>query len=547
MLSKKQENLIIAALWILAALVMIKSIFTDFGYDNAYQIAMSYRHICGDRMLLEMWEPHQTSKFFTDIMLLIYRAFVPDYTGIAIFMQIVGTVVSLMIASAALKVMGRYLDRITKHALLVFLVIFKVKQTPFIDYAGQMILLSVLVFVFLFRWEETESPLYPLLAGACTFLEVLSYPTALIAILPAVVFLVTGSVKKKIPGLLIYLAGGGVPAVIYALYFVLRLGIGGVLETAELIFGSDSHSSTPHFGAYWLGFLQALAVLAACVAAGAVIWSIAGRKKKISLPVLVAAVMTAAEPILIFVTNKTGFDVRCFIFIVPVILILCGLAVYRKMERGEKRIWLFGTLFSFSSFLAAMLLSDLGIITICAYLMLGGAVSYIPLKYLCREYRQAAVLVTCLILFHRGLVVWGYGNYGSVNLSTEVQNIVREGPAVGIVCDNFNRAKFSVDYRELRALLKPEDRVLVVGSWLMDPLMFLYTEAEISNYSVIDTPVYNETLEEYFRRNPGKYPTVVLVDCWFGNLNVSSESYVMKWVERNFTKENDLSYYRVYR
>lgn len=540
--------MIIAALWILAALVMLKSILTDFGYDNAYQIAMSYRHIQGDRMLLEMWEPHQTSKFFTDIMLLIYRVFVPDYTGIGLFMQIVGTIVSLMIASAALKVLRGSLDRITRHALLVFLAVFKVKQTPFIDYAGQMILLSVLVFVFLLRWEKRENPVYPLLAGACTFLEVLSYPTALITLLPAIVFLVTCRTKKKVPGLLIYLAGGGVPAVIYALYFIVRLGFSGVLEIAGLIFGSDSHSATPHFGDYITGFLVALAVTLAGIIAATVLYLIIDRKKNISFPVLTALTLAVAEPVLLFATRRGAVDVRCFIYIVPAILTVCAVAFYKKMTGEEQRVWLLGASLSFASFIAAFILSDLGVLTICAYLMLAGAVSFIPLKYMCRDHRQLAVLVTCLVLFHRGLVVWGYGNTNErVMLTPEVQNIVREGPALGIVCDHMNKAKFSADHKELRELLTSEDRVLVVGPELTDPFVFLYTDARIANLSVIDTPVYNETIEEYYRRNPGKYPTVVLVDCWFGNLNIPTDSYIMKWVESSFEAVQDLSYYRVYR
>ena len=46
---------------VLASLaVSIKSIFIDFGFDDAYSVAMSYRHLSGDRMFLEMWEPHQS-------------------------------------------------------------------------------------------------------------------------------------------------------------------------------------------------------------------------------------------------------------------------------------------------------------------------------------------------------------------------------------------------------------------------------------------------------------------------------------------------------
>ena len=59
--SKKYIEICMIIFLVLASLaVSIKSIFIDFGFDDAYSVAMSYRHLSGDRMFLEMWEPHQS-------------------------------------------------------------------------------------------------------------------------------------------------------------------------------------------------------------------------------------------------------------------------------------------------------------------------------------------------------------------------------------------------------------------------------------------------------------------------------------------------------
>ena len=76
------------------------------------------------------------------------------------------------------------------------------------------------------------------------------------------------------------------------------------------------------------------------------------------------------------------------------------------------------------------------------------------------------------------------------------------------------------------------DKVLIIGPELMDSLVFLYTDSEIANFTVIDTPVYNETLDEYYRCNPDKRPTVVLIDCWFGIPYIPEGSYIMNWVKK---------------
>ena len=93
-----KTGIIIKILWILAVLVSIKTIFTDFGGDNAYSMAMSYRHITGDRMFLEMWEPHQTSIFLTDILMWVYGLVVPSFTGVAVYLQVCGTLFFALIA-----------------------------------------------------------------------------------------------------------------------------------------------------------------------------------------------------------------------------------------------------------------------------------------------------------------------------------------------------------------------------------------------------------------------------------------------------------------
>ncbi len=544
----RRDNRIIVALWIVAGLVMLKSIFTDFGYDNAYQVALSARHISGDRMFIDMWEPHQTSAFFTDILLLIYRVMVPDYTGVAIFTQIIGTAVAVVVALAAIHEIKAYTNRVVAHAAFIFLAVFKVKQTPFIDYAGQMVLLSILVFVLLLKWDKEGKIIFPVAAGFLTFLEVLSYPTAVFAIIPACCYLFTSGQGKRARGVVAYLSGGGVPAALYAAYFIAKVGLSRLMDTAGLIVSSDSHSSVPHIGDYWVPFLYAVVLLVACFGAGVVIRLILRKKKEISVLFVSLLLLTIAEPVLLFITRNGKADYRCFIYIIPVVLILLAASVFKKMAAAERRVWLLGVSVSLATFLAAIVLSDLSFITICAYLYLGGAVSFIGLKYLDIGCARVAITCTLLILLHRGIVIWGYGNTaGNVFLINEVQNIVRDGPALGIVCDHMNKTKFSTDLRELRECIGQDDVVLTVGPDLMDSLVYLYTDARVSNYSVIDTPVYNETLNEYYRLNPDRFPSAILVDCWFGNLNIPPDSFIMEWVTQNFTEYTDLSYYRLYR
>ena len=137
----------ISLLWIAVVLASIKSLFTDVGFDNAYTVAMSFRHLKGDGMFAQMWEPHQTSIFFTDFFMWLYHLFVPSYTGVMFYLQIVGTAFFAAIG----VLLYRFLKEITGNDIaqlaVMFFVMFRAKQTPFPDFANLQIAFSMLTFL----------------------------------------------------------------------------------------------------------------------------------------------------------------------------------------------------------------------------------------------------------------------------------------------------------------------------------------------------------------------------------------------------------------
>ena len=47
----------------LSLLASFKMVFFSLGLDEEYQVVMAYRNARGDRLFLDMWEPHQSSAF----------------------------------------------------------------------------------------------------------------------------------------------------------------------------------------------------------------------------------------------------------------------------------------------------------------------------------------------------------------------------------------------------------------------------------------------------------------------------------------------------
>ncbi len=546
-MSEQKEKFILKGLWILTILVCIKSIFTDFGADSGYQVAMSYRHLQGDMMLKQMWEPHQTSIFLNDLLMGLYHLIVPSYAGVVLFLQVVGTALFGLLGWFVYRTIRNVTGNFTGQAIWMFFMVFRAKQTPFPEFANLEIGFSILIFCLLLRFYKAQEKWHlPVLMGLCAFLQALSYPSCVIGA-AAVVLLFFLKTEKKWKNTLLFLGTAGVLGLIYLGYFFVRLG-GEIFVTAiRNIFLSDTHS-TFKFGGYWTGFLLLTGAVLGSIALAALLKLLVKEKLPFSVGTLSAGVFFIVELGMLALQRRLGVDWNCSIYVLPVILLLLAAAGYKKASKGEKEIWLTGVLLSLASFLATLLLTDLGMITITAYLVLGGAVSLLLFKHLFKDDKIVIMMVLLIILAHRGLVVWGIGNTNDrVRTIWEVQNFIRSGPAAGVVCDHVTKAQALWTLEDFAAYLQPEDKILVVGEELIDPMVYLYANCEISNYSTIDTPKYNECLEEYFRLNPQKEPTVVAVSSWFGTPNVPDDTYVMKWVNERCELWTDARYFRLYR
>lgn len=571
-MSEKKERIALKILWILTILACVKSVFTDFGPDSAYQVAMSYRHLRGDAMLLQMWEPHQTSIFVNDLLMGLYHLVVPSYAGVVLYLQVCGTLAygllgwyvfrtvtrcgSASQASGAGaadlgsgidadKMIGTGLaDRFTGQALWMFLLVFRAKQTPFPEFANLEIGFSILTFCFLLRFFRRQDKLhYLILAGVSVALQVLSYPSCVLSAVAVVILLFAFS-KHKWKNCLVFVGTEAVLGLSYLAYFLAKLGFSTFALVIRNVFLSDTHS-TFRFGGYWTGFAVMAGAMAGCTALAALV-----RKgvSKFSLGTISATIFLILELVMLALQRKTGIDWNCSIYVLPVALVLLAIFGYGKASGEERQVWVTGMALSAASFFATMLLTDLGMITIAAYLVLGGMVSLLLIKHVFKDDKHVIFMILLIVLVHRGLVVWGIGNTnGRVQTIWEVQNVIRGGPAVGVVCDHVTKQQAIWTIEDFQKYLSPEDKVLFVGGELMDSLTYLYTGAEISNYSTIDTPQYNACLDEYLALNPEKTPTVVVVSSWFGASNVPEDSWIMQWVNARYELVADGCYWRFYR
>lgn len=546
---EKNRKKCIAVLWVAVVLASIKSIFTDTGFDNAYTVAMSFRHLKGDGMFRQMWEPHQTSIFFTDFFLWLYHLFVPSYTGVMFYLQIVGTLFFAGIAA----VLYRFLKKITGSEIaqlaVIFFVMFRAKQTPFPEYANLQIAFSSLLFVSLISFiREQRKKRYLCSAAVFLCLEILAYPSCLLVYFPVAAILL-GKTEERWKNLGIFTGLCAFFGFVYGGYFVCRVGPQRLARNLANIFYADSHSGGAIVSQwnYFSGILTAAVWVALCaVLAWILRW--AGRKvldKQMDFFALYGFALFFSEIAFLLLQKKTGLDWTCTFYILPALLMGLSCTVYKEMDAQERTIWQVGTLLALSSFAATCLLTNLGLITMMPYMVLGGVVSFAALRHRKKQIEIFLLAVCALVTMHRGLVVWGYANKGNIYLVQDVCTIIQSGPSWGIVSDYMTCYRITYDAEDHNRFVTPEDSLLLVGDWLIDSMEYLLTDADISNYSTIDTPTYNEKLLDYLESYPEKTPTVVAVSCFYGAM--PETSWIMQWVNENYEAVGDGRYWRYYR
>ena len=149
---------------------------------------MACRILTGDRMFLEMWEPHQTSGFLTAGLAAVFVRVTGSYDYLILFLRFSGAGIQALISLFLYRTLRK---RFSEEAAFFVAVFFyntlpKWIQTP--EFANMLVWFSTLAFACFLRYflplEEkwAGKRLWLVAAGACLSAMVLAYPSLVLAI-----------------------------------------------------------------------------------------------------------------------------------------------------------------------------------------------------------------------------------------------------------------------------------------------------------------------------------------------------------------------------
>ena len=148
----KNFKIVLIVLSIFAA---VKMLFFAFGLDEEYQLVMAYRHVKGDKLFLDMWEPHQSSAFLCALLMRPYLA-VCGKTGVVIWLRLCGTFFHLGVSVYLCRTLRRMIGR--DNAFLLGLIYFNTipKQIMLPEFGIMQVWFLTLLSLFLIRYYDRD-------------------------------------------------------------------------------------------------------------------------------------------------------------------------------------------------------------------------------------------------------------------------------------------------------------------------------------------------------------------------------------------------------
>jgi len=539
-------------LFILAVLVNIKSIFTDYNIDSGYAVATSYRMILGDQMFFDMWEPHQTSAFLCTFLMKIYMTITGTTTGIVIFLHAAGVLLKGLFTYLIYRTLKPYINPIILGFMCIFCFAVSPKGMPLPEFSNMQLWFSIGLFCCLFKHFNQSGKLrYLLLSGLFLCLEIISYPSCIIVFFGVIGLILLYS-ERKFRDILIFSGECFLMGISYLSLFIFKIGLTPFIQTCRyIIAGDESHDMS--LLEKFIEYTKELAIASLLFIVIAII-SLVVQKITQKNAVYIFFILVYICDFTKTITSSTGYYFR---FPIYMPFVLFSLFILHLCNETERKLYIIGLVISSSSFFATLILTNLSFAASINYLILGIMVSFIPIsKYLelhpicIKETRlySGFFIFLLLTIFFNGYITKTM-NAQHTNLF-HVRGVVKQGPALGIFSEYMGPYIMNVTIPEWKENINPGDRVLVVSAGTLDPLIYLYQDdVEISMASTICTPTYDEKLLTYWELHPEKKPNVVAIECWFGDIRVPSDAWILEWLASEFIIDEytDGTYWRFYR
>lgn len=579
-------------------LAALKCIFVSLHMDEEYAVSLSYRLLRGDRLFAQIWDPHQTSAFLMEFLMWIYVKLFHTTTCVVVWIRLVGVLIQLGLSWYLYRVLCHILE--PEHSFYLAMIYFNLLPKTYVmpEFSNMMAWGLTLLLFSLFRMAKLQGRISgadkdgrraeeikwngkmafaAMEAGVWLSFTVLSYPTCVL-LFPFFVwyFWKYDTFRKKTAAIFTatcFILGGA-----YMAYLLSYMPVPELLMNIRSLLASNGSHSDGFLGKcqiYGGNLLPLLLFGVGYFLASVTVYQIYVRKrkkiaggegscrasslfspKKASEPEKIAFLyilltVSFALMFLHWILMLWKYE-RSYPYTVYFFLFAIGFYYAGKLPEERKemaKLWLGANVVMY---IAILLLTNLTLFTSIKYLLTGVIMSAAVLLIYTEEkqpevFRKFAgwfLIVWCFVaVFIKG---WAYtDNDGLMKNITCVGNIISVGPGKWIVTEYMQGYMAECSSEEFQTYIEPGESLLALDT---NTICYMYQDVNIGSCTTICTPTFDETLLDYWERNPDKYPDVIAVMCWYGELQWDQDSWIMHWIEEEFgaTQVIDGKYFRYY-
>lgn len=546
----------------------LKNLFIGADTDEGYGIMAGYRLAMGDRLLLEMWEPHQTSAIFTAFFIKLFVMLTGGVDYLNLFLRIVFFLIQAVVSVFLYKTIRKTVPQIdeTVAALMGLLYYMTTPKSIFIPEYSNLhnwfFALMVLCLLRYFGTKESEGSLvegklgYLTLAGIFMTCDVLAYPSMVLVFLCCIGFLLLRKSERKAREVLAYalpcVLGAGAMFGYLLTYMTPQL----MMQMIGEILGEGSHqTSVAEKLLDWGESLgeTILILLAALLFTGLIRWIVENKMKK-QLPELLRQ-HGMLFFLIVFVIQIGFWLFSSFHAIYPqlplIVLSLEGIYIYLRKDRSETFFfrWI---LLVFVNYFAVLLLSNWEPMLLNTYLIMGAEAGLVVLSCYWQKtsaYGKKALQVLCLCLVLGNAFSYTYLILGSqeyhASVIRNVRGINRKGLRAGILTDYMTAYRYNNNMEIWQEAVPDGSTVLYVGPSQFYCMLGEHTQA---SPDTICSMIYDERLLDYWELHPERYPDVVVFESSYGDIRQEGDNFIWHWLMEDFqpTERKDYPYITVF-
>ena len=557
-MKKTLTNAIKIAYIILALLTLlgiIKALFVSIDVDESYAVAQAYRLVTGDKLMYDMWEPHQFSAFLPAFFLYPFVKIFKSTDYCVIYLRMAGLLIHLTLGVLLFFVSKKKSNAYVAAFAFLLHMNFLPKWVAMPEFEVMHYWSMLSVFLLLIAADESRKIVLYFLAGLCFGVSVLCYPTMIPIFF---VFVIAMAVRKKKEGILPFFAGTILVGLITVAVILINISPGELPFFISYILMDSSHTSAGM--SYKLATYPAeLAMQGIEIAIGlgvglvlALIYRIVQkivRKRKIEVFSFMINILVFATVWLSLKTlfgyvfgNENQFYLQSRYIVYAVLFMIVAIKEYKRFSA---ELWYaiipalltLPMVFAITNMDSNSLYSKLFMAVIAGIFIIGK-------KYFATEEKEdlgktdLILSVCCMLfcmfcLFGCRLFLLRVNGCMPVTIKAKLEK-VENGPAKGIYILKNQADAWNGSYKAFKEVIDSDKNVLFIGQ---EQLFYVTFVDRVTTPSVQGTTAFNEMYGKYYEVFPDKYPEIVVRDASF-DVNPAyyyseENEYIFKWLEDN--------------